>query len=325
MAVATNALETYDLRTIREDLMNADNMITPTETPFTSMIVAQDSASNTYHEWPLTNLNAVDGANRVPEGEDAPAVTAPVTALRRGNYTQISVKNVKVTSSAQWVDGAADINKMAKQLTYAMRELKRDRETMLLASIAAIPGTAVGAATRTAAGMPSFYQTNVSRGAGAGANPILSGTTNGYPITAAVDGTLRTITEDLFNTVIQAVWTSGGEPKYALVGPDIKRTISKTFTGYTTKYSDGASNKLITSVEIYQSDFGTVQIVPDRFSRSRDCHILDPSKLNISYGQTTKQESLAKTGLTENRLISCEYTLSVGNEASCGILADVQP
>jgi hypothetical protein len=323
MAVATNALETYDLRTIREDLMNADNMITPTETPFTSMIVDQDSASNTYHEWPVTNLNAVDGSNRIPEGEDAPAVSASVAALRRGNYTQISIKNVKVSSSAQWVDGAADINKMSKQLTYAMRELKRDRETMLLQSIAALPGTAVGASTRTAAGMPSFYQTNISRGA-SGVNPVLSGTTNGYPITAAVDGTLRTITEDLFNTVIQAVWTSGGAPKYAMVGPDIKRTISKTFTGYSTKFSDGASNKLITSVEIYQSDFGTVQIVPNRFQRSRDCHILDASKLAISYGQTTRQTPLAKTGLTDNRLIDCEYTLSVGNEASCGILADVQ-
>jgi len=323
MAVSASALETYDLTTIREDLQNADNMITPTETPFMSMIASQDSASSVLHEWPLTNLNAVNGSNRVPEGEDAPAVTTPVLALRRSNYTQISIKNIKVTSTSEWVDGAADITKMSKQLVYAMRELKRDRETMLLASIAALPGTGNGATTRTAAGMPSFYQTNVSRGA-SGMNPVLSGTTSGYPVTAAVDGTLRTITEDLFNTVIQAVWTSGGEPQYAVVGPDVKRTISKVFTGYTTKYSDGASNKLITSVEIYQSDFGTVQIVPDRFGRSRDCHILDPSKLSISYGQTVKQEPLAKTGLTENRLISCEYTVTVGNEASCGILADVQ-
>jgi hypothetical protein len=287
------------------------------------MIADQGSASAAYHEWPLTALNAVSGTNRVPEGEDAPAVTAPVLASRRGNYTQISVKNIKVSSTAQWVDGAADISKLAKQMTYAMKELKRDREKMLLDSIAALPGTGNGATTRTAAGLPSFMQTNVSRGAGAGANPILSGTTSGYPSTAAVDGTPRTITEDLFNTVIQAVWTSGGEPKYALVGPDIKRTISKVFTGYSTKYSDGASNKLITSVEIYQSDFGTVQIVPDRWQRSKDCFILDPDKLSIDYGQTTKQEPLAKTGLTENRLISCEYTLTVGNEASCGILADV--
>jgi hypothetical protein len=323
MAVNASALQTYNLTTIREDLMDADNMITPTETPFTSMIAGQNSASSSYHEWPLTALNAVNASNRVAEGEDAPTVSAPVTALRRGNYTQISIKYVKVTSTSQWVDGAADIAKLSKQITYKMRELKRDRETMMLANVAALPGTVNGGAVRTAAGMACFLITNINRGGGAGASPTLSGGTSGYPNLAAVAGTSRAITEDLFNTVLQAVWTSGGEAKYVIVGPSIKRTISKTFTGYTTKYSDGTSNKLITSVEIYQSDFGTVQIVPDRFGVATDVLFIDPDYVNISYGQTTKQEQLAKTGLTENRLISCEYTLEIGNEGAHGVLADV--
>lgn len=324
MAVAANAVETYDVRTLREDLQDADNMISPTETPFTSMIADQGDCSNTYHEWPLLALNAVDNANRVAEGQDAPTVTVPTVPNRRGNYTQISIKNVKVSSSSQWVDGAADIQKLAKQVSYKLKELKRDRETMLLDAVAADPGAAVGATVRQAAGFPSFLITNASRGA-TGTAPTLSANPNGYPSAAPGPGTLRTITEDLFNTVIQAVWTSGGEPKYALVYPDVKRTISKTFTGYATKYTDGSSNKLITSVEIYQSDFGTVQIVPDRFQRSRDCFIIDPEYVSVDYGQTTKQEPLAKTGLTDNRLISCEYTLWVGNEAAHGILADIQP
>jgi hypothetical protein len=298
-------------------------MISPTETPFTSMIADSGKASNTYHEWPLLALSAVDSANRVAEGQDAPAVSAPTAPNRRGNYTQISIKNVKVSSSSQWVDGAADIQKLAKQISYKLKELKRDREAMLLDAVVALPGTAVGATTRTAAGFPTFLITNASRGA-TGTAPALSASPNGYPATLGNPGTLRTITEDLFNTVIQAVWTSGGEPKYALVYPDVKRTISKVFTGYTTKYSDGASNKLITSVEIYQSDFGTVQIVPDRFMRSRDCFFIDPEYVSVDYGQTTKQEPLAKTGLTENRLVSCEYTLWVGNEAAHGHLADIQ-
>lgn len=322
MAVSSSALETYDSRTIREDLTDAENLITPTETPFISMICKKGKATSTLHEWPLTNLGAVNSTNRVNEGEDAPAVTAPVLALRRSNYTQISTKVLKVTDTSQWVDGAANIEKMSKQIAYALSELKRDKETMMLASIAAIPGTGNGATLRTAAGLPSFWQTNVSRGA-TGVSPILSGTTNGYPTTAAVDGTQRALTEDLFNTVIQSVWTSGGTPKYALVGPTQKRNISKTFTGYTTKYSDGASNKLITSVEIYQSDFGTVQIVPDRFTRDREIHFIDPEFMELTVGQPTTQKDLARTGLTENKLIECEYTLSVGNEASGGILADL--
>jgi hypothetical protein len=322
MAVNASALETYDDRTIREDLTDAENMITPTETPFISMITGKNKATNTLHEWPLTALNAVNSTNRVPEGEDAPSITAPVYALRRSNYTQISVKVLKVTDTSQWVDGAANAEKMSKQVAFALDSLKRDKETMLLASIAALPGTGNGATTRTAAGLPSFWQTNVSRGA-AGVNPVLSGTTNGYPITAAVDGTQRAITEDLFNTVMQAVWTSGGKAKYALTGPNQKRAISKTFTGYTTKYSDGASNKLINSVELYESDFGTVQVVPDRFTRDREVHFIDPEFVKISVGQPTTQKQLARTGLTDNTLIEGEYTLEVGNEGSGGILADL--
>lgn len=322
MAVNAAALETYDDRTIREDLTNAENLISPTETPFMSMICSQGKATNTLHEWPLVALGAVNASNRSPEGEDAPTIKTPVYALRRSNYTQISIKVLKVTDTTQWVDGAANIEKMSKQIAYALSELKRDKETLLLQSVAALPGTGNGATTRTAAGLPSFWQTNVSRGVG-GMNPVLSGTTNGYPSVATVDGTPRAITEDLFNTVVQAVWTSGGVPKYALVGPSQKRNISKLFNGYTTKYSDGASNKLINSVEIYQSDFGTMQIVPDRFGRDRDCHIIDPEFMEISVGQPTTQKDLARTGLTENKLIEGEYTLSVGNEASGGILADL--
>lgn len=324
MAVAANALETYDVNTIKEDLMDADNMISPTETPFTSMIADQNKATSTKHEWPLVALAAVSTTNRVPEGEDAPAVSAPTVPNRRSNYTQISIKYVKVSDTSQWVDGAADIQKKAKQIAYKMKELKRDREAMLLDNVPAVPGAAVGATTRQSAGLPAFLITNASRGA-TGTAPTLSGTTDGYPNAAAGNGTLRTITEDLFNTVIQAVWTSGGEPKYALVYPDVKRTISKTFNAYATKYVDSATNKLINSVEIYQSDFGTVQIVPDRWQRSRDCFFIDPEFVAVSYGQTTKQTPLARTGLTDNTLISCEYALEVANEAAHGILADVQP
>jgi hypothetical protein len=321
MAVAANALETYDSKTIREDLQEAENMISPTETPFYSMIAGRMKATSTLHEWPLLELAAVNSSNRVAEGEDAPTVSAPDVAMRRSNYTQISFKNVKVSSTAQAVDGAADIEKLAKQVSYKLKELKRDKEQMLLDNTAADPGAAAGATVRKAAGLPAFLITNASRGTG-GTAPTLSGTTNGYPNGAAGDGTLRDLTEDLLNTVIQSVWTQGGDPRYCLVSPINKRVISTTFNAYATKYKDADDKKLVTSVNVYESDFGTVQIVPNRFQRGRDVFVIDPDYVDIAELQPTKQEPLAKTGLTDNRLISCEYTLHVGNEKAQGIVAD---
>ena len=320
MATAANALETYDSPTIREDLSDAENLITPTETPFISMIAGKITAKNTYHEWPMVELAAVNGSNRVAEGEDAPGVDTPTLAVRRGNYTQISDKVVKVSDTSQRVDGAANVEKLSKQISYKLKELKRDKETMLLSTNAAVPGAAVGATTREAAGLMCFLITNADYPTD-GAVPTLSGTTSGYPDAAPTNGTDRDLTEDLFNSVIQSIWTEGGEPKYAIVSPTNKRVISSTFDGYATKYKQADDKKLINAIDVYESDFGQVQIVPNRFSPADDVIMIDPEYVKVAYLQPTRQMPLARTGHTENRLIQCEYTLHVGNEAAHGAVA----
>ena len=59
MAVIAAALETYDSLTLREDLSDAENMISPTETPFISMLAGRGTATKTLHEWPLLELAAI--------------------------------------------------------------------------------------------------------------------------------------------------------------------------------------------------------------------------------------------------------------------------
>lgn len=319
-AVAANALETYDSITIREDLSDAENMISPVETPFMSRIAGRTTASNKYHEWGIVELASVDSSNRVPEGEDAPSVDAPILALRRGNYTQISDKVVKVSDTSQRVDGMANVEKISKQIAYKLKELKRDKETMLLANVAANPGAATGATTRVSAGLSAFSITNDQLGT-SGTSPTLSGTTTGYPNAAAGNGTLRNFDETMLNTAIQAVWTEGGEPKYVLCSPTNKKTISD-FTGNATKYKDAMDRKIVRSIDVYESDFGQVQIVPDRFSPARDVFIIDPEFIKIADLQPTRQMDLARTGHTENKLIQSEYTLEVSNEKALAVVRD---
>jgi hypothetical protein len=322
MAVNAAALETYDSITIREDLSDAENMISPTETPFMSKIAGSTSVTNKYHEWPIVELASVDASNRVPEGEDAPAIDAARLALRRGNYTQISDKVVKVTDTSQRVDGAAQVEKLSKQIAWKLKELKRDKEAMLTANHAAVPGAAAGATTREAAGLSAFSITNDQLGATTGASPTLSGTTNGYPNAAAVNGDLRDLSEDMLNIAIQAVWTQGGDPTVVLCSPINKRLISKTFTGNATKYKNADDKKIVSAIDIYESDFGQVQIVPDRFSPARDVFILDKELIKIANLQPTRQLDLARTGHTENKLIQSEYTLEVGNEKAIAVIRD---
>jgi len=322
MAVEAAALETYDMTTIREDLTEAENLISPTETPFQSMIAGTGKAKSTLHEWPLTELGAVDGSNRVIEGDDAPPTDNPVVSSRRQNYCQISDKKVRVTDTSQAVDAAANIEDIAKQISYKLRELKRDKETMLLSKALAIPGSS--GVARSAAGLYCFLITNADRATVGtpGTAPTLSGTTAGYPNATGTAGTPRALTEVMFNAVMQACWTQGGEPKYALVSAINKRLISSTFTGNATKFKDADDRKIISAIDIYESDFGQVKIVPDRFTLASAVYMIDPEYVDICNLYGTRQLPLARTGHSEARLIQCEYTLEVGNEKAHGIVAD---
>lgn len=322
MGVNANANETYDVSTIREDLQDALISISPTETPFMSSI-GRKSVSNTYFEWAEVDLAAPSTSNRVIEGENAPATDAPTNAKRLGNYTQISDKIVEVTDTAEKVNGAGDAQKMAKQIAYKLKELKRDMEQMLVGDNNAAVAGASGTARETAS-LSAFLQSNVDRGTG-GANGALSGGTSGAPTTAATDGTLRALTETMLKDVIASCWDNGAEPSIVLCGSGVKQKISSTFTGSATRYRDISDKKIVASVDVYVSDFGDLQIVPSRFVRSRDVFVLDPSYARIGYLSTTTQKPLARTGHSERRLISVEYGLQVDSEKAHGIIADINP
>lgn len=324
MAVNANTEKTYDVSTIREDLQDAYISISSTETPFQAAI-GRKSVSNTYYEWPVVDL-AAPTTNRVLEGEAAPGNDAPTNANRMGNYTQISDKVVEVSDTADSVNGAADIQTVAKQVAFKLKELKRDMEVMLLSNVAANAGAA--ATARVTAGLPAFLTSNVSRGAG-GANGTLSGTTSGYPNAAATDGTARALTEQMLKDVIAACWNNGAEPSIVLCGSAVKQKISSTFTGSATKYQDMTDKKkLVAAIDVYVSDFGTLQIVPSRFLETRtvaarDVFVLDPNYARMTFLQNVKQRPLARTGHSERRLISVEYGLQVDTEKAHGIIADI--
>jgi len=317
MAVTANTNETYDVSTIREDLSDALASITPTETIFMSTIGTRN-IDNTYFEWSEVDLAAA-GANRQIEGDVGLSNSAPTNAVRKGNYSQISAKVVEVSSTATAVNGVADAQSVARQVAYKLSEMKRDMEKMLLDNVAASAG-ASGTARQTA-GLPAFLTSNTARGT-SGADGTTSGSGEaGYPDAAATDGTQRAITEDILKGVIADCWDSGAEPSVVLCGSFNKQTISG-FTGNATRYKEAEDSKLNAAIDVYISDFGELQIVPARHVRARDVFVLDPNYAAVAYLQTAKQEPLAKTGLSERRLISAEYGLQVTSQKAHGFVAD---
>ena len=329
MPVNANTVETYDTSLIREDLQEAYTMISPEETPFQGA-VRRETADNTLFEWPVVELAAVDPANRVAEGESAPGNDAATLGLRLSNYTQISDKVVEVSHTSQAVNAAAqNIQRLSEQIVLKMKELKRDKETMLLDNVAA--SAASSGNNRQTAGLPAFLKTNTVFEAG-GADPTLSGTTEGFPNAAATAGTTPVLfAESDLSDVIQQCWNEGGQPTLIMCNGGNKRRLSSAFTGNATRYKDAIDRRLVASVDFYDSDFGELTVVPNRFMRTNNpggannsfnVFVLDPQYAAIAYLDEVQQKPLAETGHGLRRLVWCEYGLQVDNEKAHGVIRD---
>lgn len=317
MAVPANTAQRYQSTVIKEDLSSVAELIAPTETPFMSAI-GKGTVASTFSEWVTVDLAAASDTNAEIEGNDV--VADPNNeGVRLGNYAQLSDKVAQISTSRQEADEAGDLNKMSKQIALKVQELKRDMEKQMLSNKPANPGSASTA--RVSASFPSFLRTNVSRGTG-GVNPVLSGTTSGYPTTAAVDGTQRALTETLFKTVQATTWASGGDPTLVFVGAANKQLIS-AWTGNATTFREMDSRKIVSAVDVYVGDFGEVQIIPSRLMRARDLLIVDPTKVEVAYYQKMRQVELAKTGHSDKRMVSVEYMLKTKAEVAHGLIADL--
>lgn len=298
----------------REDLTDAIYMISPEKTPFTSMI-GRSKAQAVYHEWQEDSLAAADGANKRAEGNEA-SFTTPTPTVRRGNYCQISDKTAIVSETLEAVRKAGRKSEMAREMAKRSKELKIDVETILLANQAAS-----GTDPRALGGIGAWLATNVDKDA-AGTNPTQ---TSGAPTDARNDGTQRALTEDMLKTVVQSCWTNGAEPSIIMAGAFNKTAVS-AFAGNADKVVNLSGAKpgvIVASMDVYVSEFGNLKVVPNRWQRTRDLFVLDPSHLAVAFLRGYKSTALSKTGDAEKRLINVEYTLEVKNEKAQGAIYDL--
>ena len=308
MAIITNTFLTFSAVGNREDLSDAIYSISPTDTPFQSMI-AKAKASAVLHEW-QTDALAAAAANAALEGDETTFQAVTPTA-RAQNRCQISSKSVVVSGTQDAVSKAGRKQELVYQVMKRGKELRRDMEFILTQNQAPAAGGAGSA--RQLRPLCGWYATNKSRGAG-GAD----GTTSA----AATDGTQRALTETLVKGMIQQAWTAGGDPDYLMCGP-FNKTVISAFTGNSTRMQDTSDKKLVSSIDVYVSDFGTHKVVPNKFSRERDLHVLTSELWALAHLRPMQSLDLAKTGDAEKGLVLAEYTLEARNEAGSAIVADL--
>jgi len=323
MTVPSNTLQVYTQTNIREDLIDAVYNVDPFKTPIFNMSKKAE-AKQTYHEWDVDVLAVQNTSNFAVEG-DNPTNIAVTAVGRMGNYTAISNKTTQISGTSQSVIAAGGTNKMGYQLLKKSKELKRDIEGILTANNARSAGTSSTA--RKCAGLPTWVGSNSVSASGAGSAPSGSttvGTSTFYNGTGTRTYSGNTaVTEANVKTVLQEIYTNSGEsPDYAVVSPKNKQNIS-AFAGPGTRFIEVEDATLLTKVDVYQSDFGDVKMVPDIFlATSGDMYFINPNYLRVAYLRPFQTIPLAKTGDSDQKMLLVEYTLEVGNEHALGGIFD---
>jgi hypothetical protein len=315
MTQAVGATSTYDepigTGGNREDLSDVLFDVSPTETPFITSI-KKTRATATSHDH-LTDVLEDPADNAHVEGDDAAPVDA-ASRVRLSNYTQIFKKHAVVTGTQEKVlKGGGIKSEMAYQVARRLKAMKRDAERAMIG----VANAKVAGDDTTARELGSLetYMTDAT---------YLPGATGSAPTGNGVDvgtaGTPRALDEALLKSALEVLWNnSGGNENVLAICGSFNRGLISDFTASSTRYVTTDDKKLVASIDVYDGDFHTVTVTPDRYSDPASLFIVDPEYAAVADLRPASTKDLAVTGDSTRKEIVWETTLEV-----CNPLAHVQ-
>jgi hypothetical protein len=315
MAKRVNMLASHEVVGTREDLSDMIYNIDPTETPVVSAIgVDNEGGGNTLFDWQVDNLAAPDSGNAKIEGSDAAAAALGVTT-RLNNRMQISDKVYGVTGTSRALDNAGRGDELDYQRLKKGVELRKDIEA-ILTGIHQAKVTGTDSVAPLTGNFASYITTNAIA---VGTLPTGDGTD--VPQTGQ---TPITFTEALLATRLQAAWTAGARPTLAFMPASLK-VIANGFLGradHVRSVSD--DNVVYANVDVYVSEFGTVEMIPCRDIEANTVLGIDPEFAGVKYLRAFETNELAKVGDSDREQMLVECGLKVSNEAAHFAMYDVK-
>jgi hypothetical protein len=286
-------LVTYNDTSRPEDLVSVVTNISPNETPLLNKLARGADSKQTVHEYLVdTFANSADNAQVEGAAFLDQAVAAPTRAR---NLNQIFRSDVEVSGTEQIV---SDPGQLPYQVSKKLKEHAKDIERGLMA------------------GSQASGNTNAAR--------RMTGVINAITTNATTMASNSTLTETIYNNMLQLVHGSTDMfPDMVFVGSTLKRSISG-FTGGNTKNVDAQAKKLISSVAVYEGDFGIQQImihreVPNAVS-GRSVVGINSAYHRLSYLRPTKVEDIAKVGDSDRKMIVTEMTIEHTGQATGFVL-----
>lgn len=326
MPQATNTFSSYDSKRNREEFADAIYNVDPEETPLLSTL-ERTKVVSTHPEWSTDTLDTPVTDNAQVEGDEFTYSSVDPT-VRIGNYTQIARKEYIISRTQEKTSKAGPKSELGRQRRKKGVELRKDMEASLLANQASVAGS--DSAARRVAGLPAWLETNTSRGT-SGADGGFNAGAN--VVDAATDGTKRAFTRAIMDDIILQAYNSGGNPDLLMVSPYVKTVFSGFMNSAGTaefrKEAKASKNIIYAAADAYQSDFGLINVVPNRVmaqvgeTLARNALLLDTEYAEVGIFDDIKEERPAKTGDAEKRVLICEYSMVMKNEKGHGIAADL--
>jgi len=286
--------QTYQSVGMAEDVSNILTSISPTATPFQSMIKSEKIHARTF-EWLEDSIRS-SAQTALVEGADASAITmAPVVA--RSNTTQIIGEAFQVSKTVDVVKTHGRAKETALQLSRTLKALKLDVEkSMIGVDQAAVTGTA--SAARKMASVSQQISTTLDAG-GSATDPL---------------------TEAKLLTLSQTLYINGSEPNVLMIKPQ-DATIIAGFATATGRQRDLVDKTTLTnSIDVLVTPFNTVRCIINRSNLSTHAYLIDPSMFKQCVLRPFTRTLMGATGDSDKHFVVGEVSVKHSNFGDSGMI-----
>lgn len=316
----------------REDLADYISLVDAKDTPFVSMAPKGSKPGNTYLQWQADNFPSAVSTGTV-DGTDVQS--SDYQNLNSGrailaNYIQVFRRPIRVSPLSVDVSIVAGLkDELAGMVAKGITLMKRDMETTFLSTndgqadngtdpyLTKALGTWISTTGGTTPAVPSAFRTPSGSIVGSGS-------------------AASTLTEANVQDLLTSIWTKTGTYRDydCIVGSTLKRAFTNLLFTTTQNANTNTSSSVrtfnreadaanyISSVDVFEGDFGRLRLHPDAFMPAAYQGYVIPMDLcEIRYSSLPEVKNLPDYGGGPARLIEAVAGLVVKNPLAFGKFA----
>lgn len=284
----------YEMVGTKQDVSDIISNLTPTQTPFLTMIGSEKIKAR-LHEWQEDSLAAPQDNAKV-EGADATNDNITPTVMRSNN-TQILMKAIQVTGTADAVDTYGRDKETAYQMRKKSQEAKLDLEHALVGT-----GQVAVAGTSSTARKMAGVQAQID----AATTVTLTGT--------------PALTEAHFMEANQKLYDVGSDANVFMVKPTDAVRVAGFAASAGRSRDVGDSKKIVNVIDVLVTPFGTQKVVMNRRLRKSDALLVDADQWKLLILRNWFRETLAKNGDSTRLMLVGEFSVKHKNRQATAMI-----